>query len=163
MVFFFNFLFNLYLFLREKETEREQGRNRERRRHRIRSRLQVLSCQHRARHGARTHELRDHDLSRSRTLNRLSHPGALTIFFFFLISHDSVCWLSSSFTGLLWVQLRKTWHGYASLHGVLHCGLLDSTDHHLNCCCFFVACLPLWREMSRRLGMLSGYLLGPAP
>ena len=33
-------------------------------------------CQHRARRGAQTHGLRDHDLSRSRTPNRLSHPGA---------------------------------------------------------------------------------------
>ena len=39
------------------------------------SRLQALSCQHRARRGARTHEPRDRDLSRSRPLNRLSHPG----------------------------------------------------------------------------------------
>ena len=76
--FFFNF-FNVYLFL----IEHEWGRGRERGRPRIRSRLQALSCQHRARRGARTHRLRDHDLSRSRTLNRLSHPGALTNTFFF--------------------------------------------------------------------------------
>ena len=38
--------------------------------------LQAPSCQHRARRGARTHELVDHDLSGSQTLNRLSHPGA---------------------------------------------------------------------------------------
>ena len=68
------YFFNLYLFLRE--TENEQGRNRERGRHRIRSRLQALSCQHRAWHGARTHEPWDHDLSQSRMLNQLSHPGA---------------------------------------------------------------------------------------
>ena len=35
-------------------------------------------CQHRAGHGARTHELRDRDLSRSQTLNPLSPPGALS-------------------------------------------------------------------------------------
>ena len=40
------------------------------------SRLHALSCQHRARRGARTREPRDHDLSQSRTLNRLSHSGA---------------------------------------------------------------------------------------
>ena len=34
------------------------------------------SCQHRARHGARSHKPWDHDLSWSQTLNRLSHPGA---------------------------------------------------------------------------------------
>ena len=44
-------------------------------------RLQALSCQHRARHGARTHRLGDHDLSRSRTLNRLSHLGTPQIHF----------------------------------------------------------------------------------
>ena len=71
----FNF-FNVYSFLRQRETEHEQGRTRERRRHRIRSRLQAPSCQHRAQRRASTHRVRDHDLSRSWTLNRLSHPGA---------------------------------------------------------------------------------------
>ena len=33
-------------------------------------------CQHRAQSDARTHEPRDHDLSQSWMLNRLSHPGA---------------------------------------------------------------------------------------
>ena len=51
-------------------------KGRDRRRPRIWSRLQALSCQHRARRGAQTHRLWDHDLSRSRTLNWLSHPGA---------------------------------------------------------------------------------------
>ena len=63
-------------FILERETGCEQGRDRERGRHRIRNRLQALSCQHRARRGARTHEQRDRDLSRSRTLHRLSPPGA---------------------------------------------------------------------------------------
>ena len=45
-------------------------------RHRIRSRLRAPSCRHRARCGAWTHKLWDHDLNRSRMLNRLSHPGA---------------------------------------------------------------------------------------
>ena len=54
------------------ETEHEQGRGRKRGRHRIQSRLQALSCQHRARHRAWTHKPWDHDLSWSRTLNRLS-------------------------------------------------------------------------------------------
>ena len=65
-----------YLFLRQGETQHEQGRVRERGRHRIWNRLQALSCQHRARCGARTHGPRDHDLSRSQTPNWLSHPGA---------------------------------------------------------------------------------------
>ena len=75
-VYFFLIFFNVYLFLRQGETEHEQGRGRERGRHRIRNRLQALSCQHTARRGARTHGPWDHDLSRSRTLNRPSHPGA---------------------------------------------------------------------------------------
>ena len=58
-----------------KEREREQGRDRERDTHRIQSRLQALSCQHRAPRGAQTHEQGDHDLSRIWTLNRLRHPG----------------------------------------------------------------------------------------
>ena len=41
----------------------------EREGHRIWNRLQALSCQHRARRGARTHWPWDHDLSRSRPLN----------------------------------------------------------------------------------------------
>ena len=40
-----------------------------------------LCCQHRVQHGAWTHELWDHDLSRISTLNWLSHPGALNVFF----------------------------------------------------------------------------------
>ena len=74
VVFFFNYL--MFLFIFETEREHEQGRGRERGRHRIRSRLRALSRQHRTRRGARIHELRDHDLSQSWTLNQLSHPGA---------------------------------------------------------------------------------------
>ena len=71
------YFFNVYLFLgeRERETECEWGRDRERGRHRIWSRLQALSCQHRARRGAQTHELWDNDLSWSLVLNQLSHSG----------------------------------------------------------------------------------------
>ena len=42
----------------------------------IRGRLQALSCQHRTRHGAGTHEVQDHDLSGSWEFNPLSLPGA---------------------------------------------------------------------------------------
>ena len=74
--FFLNKFFFMFIYFWQRETEHELGRGRERGRHRIWSRLQALSCQHRARHGARTHRPLDHDLSRSRTLNWLSHPGA---------------------------------------------------------------------------------------
>ena len=57
-----------------RDRQSMSGKGAERGRHRIQSRLQALSCQHRARRGARTHELWDHDLSRSWTLNRLSYP-----------------------------------------------------------------------------------------
>ena len=75
--------FFLFIFIFE-EREREEretwntsgGRGRQRRRQRIQSRLQALRCQHRARCGARTHGMRDHDLSQSQMLNQLSHSGA---------------------------------------------------------------------------------------
>ena len=95
-LFFFRCLFNF-----ERETECEQGRMRERGRHRIWSRLHALSCQHRARRGARTHELWDHDLSWSRTLNQMSHSGAPSL-------SSTVIWNNSSqafytfYTPLLW-------------------------------------------------------------
>ena len=75
---------------RQRDTKHEQGRGRERGRHRIGSRLQALSCRHRAPRGARTHEPRDHDLSQSWTLNRLSHSGAP--FQLFLLSYSA--WVS---------------------------------------------------------------------
>ena len=75
---FFFIIFNVHLFLaeRKRETEHKQGRSRERGRQRIWSRLQAPSCQHRVQRGARTHKWWDHGLSRSRTLNWLSQPGA---------------------------------------------------------------------------------------
>ena len=82
-LFFFSFFKWLFIFQRERDRERERqcerGKGRQRRRHRIWSRLPALSCQHRARHGAWIHKLRDHDLSQSRRPNWLSHPGAQVI------------------------------------------------------------------------------------
>ena len=75
--FFFKFI---YFWDRERQSMNGGG-GRERGRHRIGSRLQALSHQPRARHGAWTHGPRDHDLSWSRTLNRLSHPGAPEVLF----------------------------------------------------------------------------------
>ena len=57
------FFWCLFMFERQRETEHEWGRGIERGRHRIWSRLQAPSRQHRARRGARTHELWDRDLS----------------------------------------------------------------------------------------------------
>ena len=73
----------LFIIERQSKTEHEHGRGRETRRHGIWSRLQALSCQHRARRGAWTHQLWDRDLSRSRAPNWLSHPGAPCSFFYF--------------------------------------------------------------------------------
>ena len=67
----FTFFFNVYYFW-----ESENRRRIERGRHIIWTRLQALSCWHRARCGAQTHRLWDHDLRWSRTLNQLSHPDA---------------------------------------------------------------------------------------
>ena len=67
-----------FIFERERERKRPQMGvgQRERGIHRIWSRFQALSCQHRAQCRPWTPMLRDHDLSRSQMLNRLSHPGA---------------------------------------------------------------------------------------
>ena len=89
---FFTFI---YFWLKETEHKRKC---RERGRHRVQSRLQALSCQHRAQCGARTHRLQDHDLSRSRTLNRLSHPGAPRTQWIFIKSK-----YTSSTTFSLWM------------------------------------------------------------
>ena len=75
LLFFLHFLKNVYQLLRERTHKRGKGRHRNRGRHRIQCRLQALSCQHRVPHRALSHELWDHDLSRSQMLNRLRHPG----------------------------------------------------------------------------------------
>ena len=61
---------------------------RESQRHRNQSRLQTLSCQHRARCEAGNHEPWGHDLSRSLTLNWLSHPGT-PMFYWFLRARET--------------------------------------------------------------------------
>lgn len=78
----------MFIFERERERERQSmswgGAEKEQR---IWSRLQALSCQHRARCGARTHEPQYHDLSWSLTLYRQSHPGAPS----FPVSENTFC------------------------------------------------------------------------
>ena len=71
--------FDVYLFLKERETECEHGRGAEKETQNPK-RIQALSCQHRARRGARTGKPRDHDLSRSQRPTRLSHPGAPSVY-----------------------------------------------------------------------------------
>ena len=101
----------------ETETECKWARG-ERGRHRSRSRLQAPTCQHRARCGARTHEPWDHDLSRSRTLNWMSHPGApsefLTTCICYLISFlkfFKFLYLSFNFVNIsFWARKRECAH-----------------------------------------------------
>ena len=75
------FFYVLFLFESKRDRAGEGEGQNQRERHTIPNRLQALSCQHRAPHRAQTHRLRDHDLSRSRTPNRLSHPGAPSLWF----------------------------------------------------------------------------------
>ena len=70
-----SYIFLMFLDFWDTETEREWGRGRDRGRQNPKQ-FQALRCQHRAWCRARTHKPGDHDLSRSRTLNQLSHPGA---------------------------------------------------------------------------------------
>ena len=67
----------MFIYFWDSERQNVSRGGAEREGDRIQSSLQALSCQRRAQCGARTHEPRDHDLSRSRMLNRWSHPGAL--------------------------------------------------------------------------------------
>ena len=53
----------MFIYFWERERQSMSKGRTEKEGDRIGSRLQALSCQHRARHGARTHELWDHDLS----------------------------------------------------------------------------------------------------
>ena len=70
------FLCFVYFWDRGRQSMRRGGA--ERGRHRIWSRLQALSCQHRAQCGAWTHKPWNHDLSWSWTLNQLSHQAHST-------------------------------------------------------------------------------------
>ena len=76
------FFFNVYLFLGQRETEHEWGRGREGGRHRIWNSLQALSCQHRTRHGAGSHELRDHDWAEVGCLTSWTTQAPLIFIFF---------------------------------------------------------------------------------
>ena len=90
-----HFFLNVCLFLRERKRQSVSGGGEERG-DRIWNRLQALSCQHRAQCGARTHEPWDHDLSRSRTLNRLSHTGAPVFPIVFKVSFLTFVFYSAS-------------------------------------------------------------------
>ena len=67
----------MFIYFWERERARAQAKEAQKEgRYRIWRRLQALSCQHRAQRGAQINKLWDHDQSRIRTFNQLSHPGA---------------------------------------------------------------------------------------
>ena len=111
----------MLIYFWERQTECKLGRGRERGRHRIWSRLQALSCQHRARHGARTHEPYDHDLSWSQMLNRLSHPGATPPPPFFKVS----MYILNTPYGSSISFPRRGWEGGPTGHSSPRCPLTE--------------------------------------
>ena len=68
------YLFSVYLLLRETETECKWVRRRESGRHRVQSRPLAPSHQHRARCGALTHDLWDHDPSKRKLDAQMTEP-----------------------------------------------------------------------------------------
>ena len=107
-LFIYYYYFNIYLFLRDRDRawagegqiEREGDTESE-----TSSRLWA-SIQHRAGCGAQTHEPWDHDLSRSQSLSRLSHPGAPRFESFVSKSCQNKSSPSTTFSVLLgWGQL----------------------------------------------------------
>ena len=90
---------------REGDTESEAGSR------------PALSCQHRAQCGAWTHELRDHDLSWSQTLNQLSHPGARKPDSFKLFDFDKIQWAPPGIIVSWWVIKTSFGDGYCTIFG----------------------------------------------
>ena len=126
-----SFFLNVCVFLRERDGDRVLvGRGWERGRHRIWSRLQALSCQHRARRGAWTHKPQDHDPSRSPTLNWLSHPGAPELLFSTCLICSLFLFSSLSFFGLIFFL----WFHFISTIGLLTVSLKN----------FFFGACSLW-------------------
>ena len=129
----FLLIFNGYLFLWERECVSRGGAEREE--DRICSRLQALSCQHRALCGAGTQELQDHDLNRSRILNRLSHPGTPNILLKKKSRFIKVCtfpkflhnlkFLSAAFVSIIWMT--------AGLDTKVTCYSCPPSEFHRTC------------------------------
>ena len=88
------------------------------------SRLQPPSGQHRARRRARTHKLRDHDLSRSQTLNQLSHPGTPVPRWFW---HSIVSSLE------LYLSLRPWWPTLSQVYGRCSINVFLNWKEHEGC------------------------------
>ena len=73
----------MFIFERERGWAGERKRERETQNSK---QAQAPSCHHRAQCRARTHKPWDHDVSRSWTLNQLSHPGTPLLVHFYLLS-----------------------------------------------------------------------------
>ena len=134
-----------YFWERETERQHEWKRSRARGRHRIQSRVQALSCQHRARCEAWTHKPWDHDLSRSRTLNRLATQVPLSC------SHLISFYLHIPLTGHI-------------IHSLLQCSTILVTQHFASTA--FTSCyqwkLPLY-PCSHRLPFTALFLCPSGP
>ena len=102
----------MFIYFWERNRMQVGERGRERGRHRIRSRLQALSCQHRAQCGARTHKPQDHDLSRSGRLTNLAPRRPSRVFVLtshLIISYSIESWRASQKSGSCRVVGRSWW------------------------------------------------------
>ena len=101
---------------REGDTESEAG-----------SRLRP-SCQHRARCGARTHELQDCDLSRSRTLNWLSPPAPCKLHFGYREAENWVsCTTCLQVTAGSAADFQRTFSAFSTVRALVDCLLCPGT------------------------------------
>ena len=113
----FSFLFYFYIFnflkclfiLRERERVSASGGGRGAE---STNPKQVPNCQHRALHGARTHEPWDHDLSRNQDSDASpTEPPRRPYFFFFLLHWLGLslwCWTEKSGTPFSCFSLNRT-------------------------------------------------------
>ena len=108
----------MYLFLTGRETRVWAGRGREREtQNPLCQCLRILWAVSRAQHGAQTHELWDHGLSRSRMLNWLSHQVPLNFFFSWL---SIFFWEREKERDLEWGRVRERGGGRERIPSRLH-------------------------------------------
>ena len=128
----------MFIHFWKTETEHKQEWCGEKGGHRIWSRLQAPSHQPRARRGARTHRPQDRDLSWSRTLNWLSHPGAPLLGSSWSLSNSSSHFkmakdLFRSFPKSLVQVFLKIWN--VPCWGI--CLVMCLSPTSLRCVCFY--------------------------
>ena len=110
---YFNFFFLTFILFWETERDKAWTEKGQREGDTESEGLQALGCQHRPPHGARTHELRDHDRSQSQWLNRLSHPGAPRI----LHILNKCSTIFGFFYSSLWYPIPKFWGAHIGTDG----------------------------------------------